>query len=277
MSRVATIAVTEGQAVEQGRLLLALACPRERESVSLASQKLALARSELTLVQATPRPTRLAALQSSIDEQRALVKQLERDLTRFESLAERQMAAEQSKDALEYKLQAAEARLAFHISDYEEQQLAGTKEEVAVAQASVNVAEQELALAKASYSECEIRSPIAGQVLRIDAREGEHTQGQIASVTVADLTLIKVRVEVDERDAALVSLGDRADIWINGRSERSEGHVVSLAGVSGRRSARTFDRADRFDRDVIEADLFIDRPDPSLPHVIDLRVQVGFH
>jgi HlyD family secretion protein len=90
---------------------------------------------------------------------------------------------------------------------------------------------------------------------------------------VADLGRLLVRAEIGERDAALVHVGQRADIWIEGTSKRWTGRVSSLARVMGRRSARSLDPTDRFDRDVREAFVALEGPMP--PALVGLRVMVG--
>ena len=83
-----------------------------------------------------------------------------------------------------------------------------------------------------------------------------------------------VRAEVGERDLAGIAIGSPVEVWIDGSPRRWKGHVTELAAVMGRRSARSLDPTDRFDRDVREAIIMLD--DPGVPAVAGLRVTVGF-
>ena len=128
----------------------------------------------------------------------------------------------------------------------------------------------------AALHQCELRSPVDGQVLQVLRREGEFSgasQGT-ALLVVGDMRRQIVRAEVGERDIAGIARGSPAEVWIDGSPRRWKGHVTELAAVMGRRSARSLDPTDRFDRDVREAIIQID--DPDLPPVAGLRVTVGF-
>jgi HlyD family secretion protein len=76
-----------------------------------------------------------------------------------------------------------------------------------------------------------------------------------------------------EQDAAAVSVGQRAQVWIDGSGERWAGRVTHVSGLMGRRSARSLDPTDRFDRDVRE--VFVTLDDGSAPPLVGLRVTVG--
>ena len=54
---------------------------------------------------------------------------------------------------------------------------------------------------------------------------------------------------------------------------RWRGRVTSLSSVMGRRSARSLDPTDRFDRDTRDAVISFDGPAP--PALVGLRVMVG--
>ena len=69
-------------------------------------------------------------------------------------------------------------------------------------------------------------------------------------------------------------IGAPVEVWIDGSPRRYRGRVVEMASIMGRRSARSLDPTDRFDRDVREAIVVID--DADLPSVVGLRVTVGF-
>ena len=92
-------------------------------------------------------------------------------------------------------------------------------------------------------------------------------------IVVGDMTRRIVRAEVSDRDAARAHVGQTVDVWIEGQPQRWTGHVASMARVMGRRSARSLDPTDRFDRDVREA--FIEFDGGMPPALVGLRVMVG--
>lgn len=129
--------------------------------------------------------------------------------------------------------------------------------------------------AAALTRQCNLVSPIDGEVVQVLRREGEFSGATMGTplIVVADLSRLVVRAEITERDAAAVALGQRVEVWIEGQPRRWQGAISGLAGVMGRRSARSLDPSDRFDRDVREAIVTIQGKLP--PRLVGLRVMVG--
>jgi multidrug resistance efflux pump len=147
--------------------------------------------------------------------------------------------------------------------------------ELVEASAAARAARHQATRAAAIVEQCTVKSPIAGQVLQILRREGEHSgasQG-VPLIVIADLSRLVVRAEVGERDAAQIRTGQRAEIWIDGNNRHWSGTVTDTARIMGRRSARSLDPTDRFDRDIRE--VFIAFDDAAPPALVGLRVTVG--
>jgi len=87
-----------------------------------------------------------------------------------------------------------------------------------------------------------------------------------------------VRAEVLDRDAAAIRPGMRADVWLDETPGRWTGRVVDGALLVGRRTSRSLDPADRFDRDVREVRVELDGAQSKAgpPAIVGLRVNVGF-
>ena len=122
---------------------------------------------------------------------------------------------------------------------------------------------------------CTLRSPVDGTIVRLNRREGEFSGSSTGTVlmVVADLSRVVVRAEIPDEAAAAVRVGQRVVVWVDGNSARFPGRITELAGQMGRKSARSLDPSDRFDRDVREAIIGFDAGHP--PAVIGLRVNVG--
>ena len=148
--------------------------------------------------------------------------------------------------------------------------------EIAEANASARAASADISVAQSLAAQCILNSPISGQVLQILRREGEFSgasQGT-ALIVVGDMSRLVVRAEINERDAARIREGQAATVWVDGKPDRWKGHVSQMAGIMGRRSARSLDPTDRFDRDVREVFIAFDEAPP--PALVGLRVTVGF-
>jgi HlyD family secretion protein len=96
----------------------------------------------------------------------------------------------------------------------------------------LNVARGELRIANAELEKLTIRAPIAGTVLQIDAKVGELAAPSAPQplVVLGDISALRVRAEVDERDIGKIKLGHkvlvRADAF---RGREFSGKVAAIA------------------------------------------------
>jgi HlyD family secretion protein len=96
----------------------------------------------------------------------------------------------------------------------------------------LNVARGELRLANAELEKLTIRAPLAATVLQIEAKVGELAAPSAPQplVVLGDLSALRVRAEVDERDVGKIKLGNkvlvRADAF---RGREFSGKVAAIA------------------------------------------------
>ena len=121
-----------------------------------------------------------------------------------------------------------------------------------------------------------IRAPIAGTVLQVNAKVGE-----IASpspdqplVLLADVSVLRVRAELDERDISLVHIGQPVVIRADAFSGREfEGKVASIAQFVG--PGGNTSRGPRKLTDVDVMEVIVDLLNPG-PLKIGMQVDVYF-
>ncbi len=267
--------VQRGQRVEVGQLLLSVDCsPRDAAAMARSAEADRLHAAADTVLAGARGQEIEAALQNVKGAEAVRADAADR-LSQAQLLVDdgfisrRELAArENALTSADAALQAAQAKASLVIAGPRQSE---RREALSAARA----AKGEARAANALASQCDLRSPIAGEVLQIFRREGEFSgasQGT-ALIAVGDMANLIVRAEINERDAALVNAGQAADIWIEGQDRRWSGRVGTLAQVMGRRSARSLDPTDRFDRDVREAFITFDGPLP--PALVGLRVMVG--
>lgn len=184
-ARVAELLIDEGDDVVRGQVLLRL----EPDQYVAA-----LSRQQATLAQ----------MRAQESQQRANLLRTQRDLDRLLQLRARDslLVSGQQIDDSRTDLVVAEAML----------ESAGH----GVAQARAGVDEAEDRLSKTIF-----RAPMDGKVTRLNIEEGEtviigtmNNPGSLV-LTISDLSVIEVVVQVDETDVALISLGDTASIRID--------------------------------------------------------------
>jgi HlyD family secretion protein len=139
----------------------------------------------------------------------------------------------------------------------------------------VNVARAEAAAAAAAIERLTIRAPISGTVLQVNAKPGElaPTNAQPLLI-IGDISALRVRAELDERDVGEVKLGQSAVIRADAfRGREFAGKVSFIAPIvePGRISARG--QRNVTDVDVIEVLVDVAQPDPL---AVGMKVDVYF-
>lgn len=180
-ARVRSIAVQEGDTVQEGQLLLRLD-PETYNAI--------IAREE-----ASVRQNRI-----NIDRQRAVVALRKQQYERSQKLATAKLIDQNRLDEDRNQFVVAEADLR-------------SSEEAL--QRSIAV----LSDAREQRAKTEIRAPISGRIVSLPIKAGEVAIPSTASLAgaqlmkIADVSAIQAEVKVDEADVAKITLGQRADVF----------------------------------------------------------------
>ena len=137
-------------------------------------------------------------------------------------------------------------------------------------------ARAELDLAEVMLEKTRIRAPIAGTVLQVNASVGEIATPSPDQplVVMADVSSLRVRAELDERDIGLVRVGQQVVVRANAFSGREfAGKVASIAQIVGPGGNTSRGPRKLTDVDVVET--IVDLPDPG-PLKIGMQVDVYF-
>ena len=137
-------------------------------------------------------------------------------------------------------------------------------------------ARAELTLAEVMLEKTRIRAPIAGTVLQVNAKVGEVATPSPDQplVLMANVSSLRVRAELDERDISLVRVGQPVVVRANAfRGREFEGKVASIAQIVGPGGNTARGPRKLTDVDVVET--IVDLPDPG-PLKIGMQVDVYF-
>ena len=147
-------------------------------------------------------------------------------------------------------------------------------EDVAIAQANLDIATAEAANARALLEKTRIRVPIDGTVLRLLRKTGEPV-GIYPPTVVAllgDIQRLRVIAEVEESDVARVHLNQTVYVTADAYGgQRFAGVVTRLADRMGRKELYSDDPSQHMDAKVLEATVTLDDT-VRLP--VGLRVDV---
>lgn len=152
---------------------------------------------------------------------------------------------------------------------------AAREEDVARAQAEIELARAQIAEARAMLDKTVVRSPLDGVILRKHLKTGETAMSsQVGAsqpiVTLADSSVLRVRVDVDEVDVARLQVGHAAYVTADAFGDRRfAGKVVRIEQVLGKKNIRTDDPAEKVETKILETLIELDAGN-SLP--LGLRV-----
>jgi len=103
-------------------------------------------------------------------------------------------------------------------------------------ESALAIARAELSVAQAALDKTQIRAPFAGNVLQVTKKPGEIATPGEPIVMMGDLTSLRVRAEIDERDVTHVSAGQPVIVRVDAFGEQNfRGHVASIATLLGPR------------------------------------------
>ena len=143
-------------------------------------------------------------------------------------------------------------------------------------EAALTAARSDLSLAETALERTRVRAPSDGTVLQINARPGETASPspEQTLLVLGDLTALRVRAELEERDSAKIRVGQAAIVQSDAHPGRQfEGKVVTMAQAMG--AGKLAQRGPRRpnDVDVLEVVIDLDAGSGLLP---GMRVDVFF-
>ncbi len=220
--------IKEGQTVKQGQLLVKIDPDLVASAVNRAEAALNTARANLMGSKA-----RLAQSESQFENAKA-------SFQRSEKLHKDQVISQAEFDQAKANFEVAQA-------DVE-----AAKESVEAARYSVRSADATLSEAQENLGRTSIYSPMEGVVTKLNREKGERVVGtaQMAGteiMTIADLSIMEVAVEVNENDIVRVNIGDTADIEVDAYLDQKFKGVVTEIANSANVSGVSADQVTNFD------------------------------
>lgn len=270
--RIAVIRVREGERVEAGQPLAQLDDRAERADLEAAEAEEAIALAELDRVRRGSRSEERASARAAVE--RALARaSLSRGVhERAVRLHRSGTVAAAELDRARHSAEA-DAQAARQASAELDRVLNGARSEDRRATAArLSGARARLARARVQLAERRIVAPSAGEVLRVNHRAGEfYRPGEGGPIVeLGDTRVLRVRMEVDERDVGRVQVGARASIDAPAYpSKRFPARVAELGRRMGRKQIVTGDATERTDVKVLEVLLELEA---GAPLVVGQRV-----
>lgn len=256
---VKVIHARAGEAKKLGDPLISLQCDDRSATIRVASSDAQEAQALLEKARNGLRAEERAVVAERVKVGETDVAAAERRYQRFEQLKQKgNFISDAELDTMRDALSLARAKNQGLIAEQKLAAVPARREDIAAAVARVAAAQARLAFANAEAEKCTFRAPSNIVVLRNFVEVGDSinplnplTLG--SAMTVADLSRLRVRAEVDERDVSFVKLGQRVNIISEfDKSLQLVGTVALVQAEMGRRSIKSGDASDKNDRDVLE-------------------------
>lgn len=144
------------------------------------------------------------------------------------------------------------------------------------ADAKRDLARAHLEMAEALLRDMHIASPIFGKVIAKYRETGESVKAGLPILTIADLSAIRVRAEIDEDDVGGLALGQEASITSDAYPGRVfTGKVIEIGERVGKRSIRLEDPSKISDAKILETKIELPvemKSDLKLGMTVDVRI-----
>jgi multidrug resistance efflux pump len=273
---VKAVYVREGAHVTRGTLLAEISCPDLQPSLGEAQALAQSARQvKVRLLRGSRDEERLSAEQRTLAA-RAVLDEAASHLRRVKQLTARDVVAPSDLDQIQRDFNVAEAKLREAVRNEELVKAPPLAEDVAKADSDIAAAEGRIQIVQEKISKCSITAPIDGSVLRVFMKPGESfsTLTPQPLFSMADLSVRRVRAEIDERDVRKVRVGQKVLISADAlQNESFSGVVRQISDTMGRKKILTGDPSEKADRDVLEALVDLDK---SVKLPVGMRVLVKF-
>jgi ABC exporter DevB family membrane fusion protein len=275
---IAEMRAFEGQAVRAGDVLAVIDRPDLNADLNAARALAEGARQVRARIVRGNRDEERRQAEAQVNAVQAMLRQSQLRHDRYEILFRQGVISEDQRDEAKKNLDVAEANVRAAVKHKELVDASALPEELARAEAEVKAADERVRSVTERLEKVFVKAPISGTVLKTFMRPGETFSTFIPQpiLSLADLSTLRVRAEVDERDIGRIQVGQRATVQSDSLrgGRKSLGTVKSIGWQMGRKKVRTGDPAEKADRDVLEVLIDLDEKDKAL--VVGLRVTAQF-
>jgi len=212
--QISNIHVRHGQYVSAGDVLVSLDSDRLVSERDLAAALLAEAKARKERLVNGYRPSEIETARQQYQAAMAEVDGAEKAYDRALKLRQQSAISQQSIDDLYSQLNAFRARANAARASFDTIDAPPREDELLAADAAIAAAQSRLRIAQINLDRAEIRAPMDGKVLAVEAKIGELTGPDSAEplVVLADTARLRAVAEVDEYDALRVQIGQQCEV-----------------------------------------------------------------
>ncbi|HEV1993809.1 MAG TPA: HlyD family efflux transporter periplasmic adaptor subunit [Candidatus Acidoferrum sp.] len=270
--RLKAVHVEEGDRVQRGQVLAEIENDDYRARVAAAEAELAQREAELRRTVNGARTQERREAHASMQAAAAVLDNSKSEAERRRGLADRNVISRDEAERYERGYQVARAQYEQAAQHFALLDAEAREEDRAHAEAAVATARAKLAEARAFLEKSYIRAPINGVILRKLRHNGESVSTQFDSpvITMADDSVLRVRLDIDESDVSKLRVGQRAYVTAEAYgTHKFWGRVIRVGRILGKKNIRTDEPSEHVDTKILETLVELDAGQP-LP--LGLRV-----
>jgi len=229
--QIQIVGAVEGEFVQEGQKLVQMDARVAEAELQCAQGVVAQHRANLDRLEHGFRPEEIEIAQQAAHKAEAA-----REESRLHLEASSKLHADGEMSDVEFSrlqsaLRAAEADCASAAATLTLTQKGPRPEDIQEAQAVLKSAEGSLALAQLNASFCTITSPIAGTIVRLDARQGMSVSPAERLAVVVDASELFVRIRLSNTYLLQVTPGSEVELYLPMRDgEKIDGRIERLSG-----------------------------------------------
>ena len=201
---VQSISVKEGQLLKKGDILFTIDQRDTVAQLGAAKAKLEVATRKVEQLKSMPRVEDVDRAKAIVAQRQSAVDDATLRLQRLNAVEDQSAISANEKPTRMFEMNLTTARLAEAQSELAKLMKGTYPEDLAVAVAEAKVADADVGMLQTDLAQSEVKAPIDGTVLRVNARAGEFAAAgtlREGLVVMGQLTPLHIRVDVDELDA----------------------------------------------------------------------------
>lgn len=201
---VQSISVKEGQLLKKGDILFTIDQRDTVAQLGAAKAKLEVATRKVEQLKSMPRVEDVDRAKAIVAQRQSALDDATLRLQRLNAVEDQSAISANEKPTRMFEINLTTSRLAEAQSELAKLMKGTYPEDLAVAVAEAKVADADVGMLQTDLAQSEVKAPIDGTVLRVNARAGEFAAAgtlREGLVVMGQLTPLHIRVDVDELDA----------------------------------------------------------------------------
>jgi len=231
--RVKEIPVVRGQNVPAGAVLVRIDNPETVAKLDQMKAAMAVAQAQLANVLVGTRVETIAARKAELERAQAALVLAQKTFDRTQTLTEQGNAPQARLDQMTDTLHESERAVDQAKSAHDQAVNGYTKEERAIAKASVEKANADIQSVQSIIDQLVVYAPVASQVYQRNVEPGEYVSPGVPLVTLIDLADVWIHFDLREDLVKDLKVGDRFDVRIPALDDRRVTVAVKLIATKG--------------------------------------------